>query len=153
MTKIRRQVIQELTISLDANTATPDTKFLMAISAITGDFNLVLQVSPDDVVRSTGMIAVPAGIISIGDIGRVLEAATSLLCKDDTVMQASPTCNFVIDGKIRTKFIPIGIPAKRLDATVSLIRINDNILQRWRDLASKSGRNIVGWRIEELHSN
>lgn len=153
MTKITKQVIQEITISLDANTATPDTKFIMAISAITGNFNLVLQVSPEDVVRSTGMVAIPAGVITIGDVSRVLEAATSLVCNDDTVMQASPTCNFVIDGKIRTKFIPIGIPAKRLDVTVSLVRINNKTLQRWSDLASKSGRNIVGWRIEELHAN
>lgn len=145
-----KQVIQELTIPLVANTATPDTDFMAALSATTGDFSLVLQVSPNDVIRSTGMVAIPSGVITASDVGRVLEAAMSLLRKDDVIMHASPTCSFVVDGVMQTEFMPIGMPATRLDVTVALVRINEGMLQRWRDWATALGRNIVGWRIEEL---
>lgn len=121
-----------------------------AISAISGDFSLVLQVSPSDVIRSTGMVAIPSGIITVSDVERVLEAAISLPCRDDVIMHVSPTCNFVVDGSILTKLLPIGMPAKRLDVTVALIHINDGMLPRWRGWASALGRNIVGWRIEEV---
>jgi hypothetical protein len=145
-----KQVIQELTIPLVANTATPDTDFMTVLSTITGDFSLVLLVSPNDVIRSTGMVAIPSGIITASDVGRVLEAAMSLLCKDDVIMHASPTCSFVVDGVMQTAFMPIGMPATRLDVTVALVRINEGMLQRWRNWATALGRNIIGWRIEEL---
>jgi cell division ATPase FtsA len=153
MTKTIKQVVKELTISLAPNTATPDTEFMTAISAITGDFSLVLQVSPNDVIRSTGMVTISSGIVTISDVGRVFEAATSLPFGDDVLMYTSPTCHFLVDGTIRTKVMPIGMPATRLDVTVALIRINDGMLQRWRDWASALGRNIVGWRIEEVLSH
>ncbi|MDP2231775.1 hypothetical protein [Methylotenera sp.] len=145
-----KQDIQELKIPLLANSATPDTDFMAALSTTTEDFSLVLQVSPNDVIRSTGMVAIPSGIITTSDVGRVLEAAMSLLCKDDVIMHASPTCSFVVDGVMQTAFMPIGMPATRLDVTVALVRINERMLQRWRDWATALGRNIVGWRIEEL---
>lgn len=145
-----KQDIQELRIPLVANTATPDIDFMAALSAITGDFSLVLQVSPNNVIRSTGMVAIPSGVITASDIGRVLEAAMSLLCKDDVIMQASSTCSFVVDGVMQTEFMPIGMPATRLDVTVALVRINEGKLHHWRDWATALGRNIVGWRIEEL---
>ena len=150
MTKTIKQVIQELTIPLVPNTAIPDTEFMTAISAITGDFSLVLQVSSNDVVRPTGMVAIPSGIITFSDVGRVLEAATSLPCRDDVLIYTSPTCHFLVDGTMRTKLMPVGIPAKRLDVTVALIRINEDMLRRWRGWAAALGRNIVGWRIEEV---
>lgn len=153
MTKTMKQVMQELTIPLLPNTTTHDTEFMTAISAITGDFSLVLQVSQNDVIRSTGMVTIPSGIVTIGDVGRVFEAATSLPFRDDVLMYTSSTCHFLVDGTMRTKIMPIGMPAKRLDVTVALIRINDGMLQRWRDWASALGRNIVGWRIEEVLSH
>lgn len=145
-----KQNIQELTIPLVANTATPDADFMAALSTTTEDFSLVLQVSPNDVIRSTGMVAIPSGVVSAGDVGWVLEAAVSLQCKDDVIMQASPKCCFVVDGVMQTEFMPIGMPATRLDVTVALVRINEGMLQRWRDWATALGRNIVAWRIEEL---
>jgi hypothetical protein len=42
------------------------------------------------------------------------------------------------------------MPATRLDVTVALVRINEGMLQRWRNWATALGRNIIGWRIEEL---
>lgn len=150
MPNTMKQVIQELTITLVPNTATPDTDFMTVLSTITGDFSLVLQVSPNDVIRSTGMVAIPSGIITASDVGRVIEAAMSLLCKDDVIMHASPTCSFVVDGVMQTEFMPIGMPATRLDVTVALVRINEGMLQRWRDCATALGRNIVAWRIEAL---
>ncbi|MDP3308962.1 hypothetical protein, partial [Methylotenera sp.] len=98
----------------------------------------------------TGMVAIPSGIITASDVGRVLEAAMSLLCKDDVIMHASPTCSFVVDGVMQTEFMLIGMPATRLDVTVALVRINEGMLQRWRDWATALGRNIVAWRIEAL---
>lgn len=146
-----KQDIQELKIPLLANSATPDTDFMAALSTTTGDFSLVLQVvSPNDVIRSTGMVTIPSGVVSASDVGRVLEAAMSLLCKDDVIMQASSHCHFVVDGVMQTEFMPIGMPATRLDVTVALVRINEGMLQRWRDWATALGRNIVAWRIEEL---
>lgn len=145
-----KQDIQVITIPLVPNTTAPDTDFMAALSATTGDFSLVLQVSLNDVIRSTGMVAIPSGIITASDVGRVIEAAMSLLCKDDVIMQASSTCRFVVDGVMQTEFMPIGMPATRLDVTVALVRINEGMLQRWRDWATALGRNIVGWRIEEL---
>lgn len=146
-----KQDIQELKIPLLANSATPDTDFMAALSTTTGDFSLVLQVvSPNDVIRSTGMVTIPSGVVSASDVGRVLEAAMSLLCKDDVIMQASSQCHFVVDGVMQTEFMPIGMPATRLDVTVALVRINEGMLQRWRDWATALGRNIVAWRIEEL---
>jgi cell division ATPase FtsA len=145
-----KQVIQELKIPLGANTTAPDTDFMAVLSTTTGDFILVLQVSPNDVIRSTGMVAIPSRVITASDVGRVLEAAMSLLRKDDVIMHASPTCSFVVDGVMQTEFMPIGMPATRLDVTVALVRINDGMLQRWRDWATALGRNIVAWRIEEL---
>jgi cell division ATPase FtsA len=130
--------------------ATPDTEFMTAISAITGDFSLVLQVLSNDVIRSTGMVAIPSGIITVSDVGRVLEVATSLPCRDDVFMCTSPTYHFLVDGTMRTKLMPIGMPAKRLEVTVALIRINEDMLRRWRGWAAALGRNIVSWRIEEV---
>lgn len=145
-----KQVIQELTIRLVANTTPPDADFMAVLSTTTGDFSLVLQLSPNDVIRSTGMVAIPSGVITASDVGRVLEAAMSLLRKDDVIMHASPTCSFVVDGVMQTEFMPIGMPATRLDVTVALVRINEGMLQRWCDWATALGRNIVGWRIEKL---
>ena len=145
-----KQNMQELTIPLVANTATPDADFMAVLSTTTGDFSMVLQVSPNNAIRSTGMVAIPSGVITASDIGRVLEAAMSLLCKEDVILQASSTCCFVVDGVMQTEFMPIGMPATRLDVTVALLRINEGMLQRWRDWATALGRNIVGWRIDEL---
>ncbi len=145
-----KQVIPDLTIPLVPNTATPDADFMAALPTTTGDFSLVLQVSPNDVIRSTGMVAIPSGVVSASDVGRVLEAAMSLMCEDDLIMHASSTCHFVVDGVMQTAFMPIGMPATRLDVTVALERINEEMLQRWRDWAAALERNIVGWRIEEL---
>jgi len=141
-----KQELQEFTASLK----NADTDFMAALSSTTGDFSLVLQVSLNDVIRSTGMVAIPTGMITANDVGRALEAAMSLLCADDVVMPASTVCNFVVDGVIWTEFMPIGMPATRLDVTVALVRIPEGMLKRWHDLATALGRNIVGWRIEEL---
>jgi len=146
MENTMKQLLPELTISL----TTADADFMAALSTTTEDLSLVLQVSPNDVIRSTGMVAIPSGVVSASDVGRVLEAAMSLLCKEDVIMQASSTCHFVVDGVMQTEFMPIGMPATRLDVTVALVRSNEGTLQRWRDWASALGRNIVGWRIEEL---
>lgn len=123
---------------------------MAVLSSTAGDFSLVLQVSPNDVIRSRGMVAIPSGIITASDVGRVLETAMSLLCKDDVVMQASPTCHFVVDGVMQTEFMPVGMPAKRLDVTVALARIPDEMLQRWRDWATALGCKMVGWRNEVI---
>lgn len=142
------QLLPEFTIYLN----TVDADLMSQLSSTVGDFSVVLQVSPNDVIRSTGMVAIPSGIITANDFGRVLEAAMSLFCKEDVVMQASSSCHFVVDGVMQTEFMPIGMPATRLDVKVALVRINEGKLQRWRDLATALGRNIVGWRVEMVQS-
>lgn len=146
-----RQVIQEVKIPLVPNAATSDADFMAALSTATGDFSLVLQVSSKDVIRSTGMVAISSGIVTTNDVGRVLEAATSLLCKDDVIMHASPTYSFVVNNELYTELMPIGMPATGLDVTVALVRIPAGMLQRWRDSVAALGRNIVGWRIEVIY--
>jgi cell division ATPase FtsA len=140
--------IQEVKIPLTPDTATADADFMAVLSTATGNFSLVLQVSPNDVIRSTGMVAIPSEIVTASDVGRVLEAAMSLLCKDDVVMQASPICSFVVDNNLHTELMPIGVPATRLDVTVALVRTPTGMLQRWCDWANALGRNVIGWRIE-----
>lgn len=142
--------LQEFTVSLILPNDNFDSDFLAILSATVGDFRLVLQVSPNDVIRSTGMVAIPSGVITISDVGRVLETATSLLYKDDVLMYTSPICHFVVGGTMRTKLVPIGMSANRLDVTVALVRISAEMLYRWRDWAAALGRNLVGWRIEVI---
>ena len=139
---------QELTISLVVTTANPDADFMVALSTSTGDFSLILQVSPNDVIQSTGMVAIHSGVVTPIDVGRALEAAMSLLSSTHTVLHASPTCIFVVNDRVQTELMPIGIPGKKLEVKVALVRISTGILQRWCDWANALGRNVVGWRVE-----
>ena len=138
--------LQEFTILVTATN--PDADFMAALSATTGDFSLVLQVSPNDVIKSTGMIAIKSGTITARDVGRAVEAAMSLPCSNLTFLHASPTCAFSVDGSVQTEFMPIGLPAKRLEVKIELVRVCDKMLPRWRDWAKALGRNMVGWRME-----
>ena len=140
--------LQELTILVAA--INPDADFMAALSATTGDISLVLQVSTNDVIKATGLIAIPSGIVTAIDIGRALEAAMTLPCQEDVIMLASTNYCFAVDGLMETEFMPIGMPAKRLDVTVSLVRIPEGLLKRWREWAAVLERKIVSWRIEEL---
>ena len=140
--------LQEFTILVTSTN--PDANFMAALSSTTGDFSLVLQVSPNDVIKVTGLIAIPSGIVTAIDIGRALEAAMTLPCQEDVIMLASTNYCFAVDGLIETEFMPIGMPAKRLDVTVSLVRIPEGLLKRWREWAAVLESKIVGWRIEEL---
>lgn len=148
MTNTIRQVVQEIKVPLVTNAAIPDADFMAVLSTTTGGFILVLQVSSKDVIRSTGMVAIPSGIVTASDVGRVLEAATSLLCKDDVLMHASPIYSFVVNNALHTELMPIGMPATRLAVTVALARIPAGILKRWREWATTLGHNLIAWRIE-----
>lgn len=141
-----QQTLQEFTISLTATN--PDADFMAAISATTGDFCLVLEVSPNDVIKATGMIAISSGIVSARDLGRAIEAAMSLPSSNLTFLHASLTCAFVVDGSLQTEFMPLGLPGKRLEVKMQLVRICDKILPRWCEWAQVLGRNMVGWRVE-----
>ena len=65
MQNTMQQKIQEFTASLK----NADADFMAALSSTAGDFSLVLQVSPNDVIRSRGMVAIPSGIITASDVG------------------------------------------------------------------------------------
>ena len=138
--------LQEFTILVTATN--PDADFMAALSATTGDFSLVLQVSPNDVIQVTGMIAISSGTVTARDVGRAIEAAMSLPCSNLTFLHASSTCTFTVDGSVQTEFMPIGLPAKRLEVKMELVRVCDKMLPRWRDWANVLGRNMVGWRVE-----
>ncbi len=148
MTNTIKQVVQEIKIPFVPNAATADKDFMAALSTTTGDFSLVLQVLPKDVIRSTGMVAIPSGIVTASDVGRVLEAATSLLCKDDVIMHASPTYSFVVNNELHTELMPLGMPATRLDVTVELVRIPSRLQQCWCEWTTALGHNLIVWRIE-----
>lgn len=138
--------LQELTILVTATN--PDADFMKALSATTGDFSLLLQVSPNDVIKSTGMIAISSGTVTARDVGRAIEAAMSLPCSNLTFLHASSICTFTVDGSVQTEFMPIGLLAKRLEVKMELVRVCDKMLPRWRDWAKVLGRNMVGWRVE-----
>ena len=143
--------LQELTILVTATN--PDADFMAALSAATGDISLVLQVSTNDVIQVTGMVAIKSGTVTARDVGRAIEAAISLPCSNLTFLHASPTCAFSVDGSVQTEFMPIGLPAKRLEIKIELVRVCDKMLPRWRDWAKALGRNMVGWRVEEISEN
>ena len=138
--------LQEFTILVTATN--PDADFMAALSNTTGDFSLVLQVSPNDVIKSTGMIAISSGTVTARDVGRAIEAAMSWPCSNLTFLHASSTCTFTVDGYVQTEFMPIGLPAKRLEVKMELVRVCDKMLPRWRDWAKALGRTMVGWRME-----
>ena len=146
MHNMLQTALQEFTILVTATN--PDADFMAALSATTGDFSLVLQVSPNDVIQVTGMIAISSGTVTARDVGRAIEAAMSLPCSNLTFLHASQTCTFTVDGSIQTEFMPIGLPAKRLEVKIELVRVSDKMLPRWRDWAKALGRNMVGWRVE-----
>ena len=146
MQNTMQATLQEFTILVTATN--PDADFMAALSSTTGDFSLVLQVSPNDVIKSTGMIAIKSGTVTARDVGRAIEAAMSLPCSNLTFLHASPTCTFTVDGSVQTEFMPIGLPAKRLEVKIELVRVCDKMLPRWRDWAKALGRNMVGWRVE-----
>ncbi|OIQ63203.1 DNA translocase FtsK [mine drainage metagenome] len=141
-----QQLFPELTISL----TTTDVDLMAALSSTVGDFSMVLQVSPNDVMKSTGMVAIPSGVITANDVGRVIEAGMSCL---RSIVQASPICHFLVDGNLQTEFMPIGMPAKKLQVSIALLPIPEGMLQRWHGLANALGRNLVGWRIEEVSAH
>ena len=59
--------VQEFTILVTATN--PDADFMAALSSTTGDFSLVLLVSPNDIIQVTGMIAINSGIVTAKDVG------------------------------------------------------------------------------------
>ena len=138
--------LQEFTVLVTA--INPDANFMAALSATTGDFSLVLQVPLNDVIQVTGMITISSGTVTARDVGRAVEAAMSLPCSNLTFLHASPICTFSVDGSVQTEFMPIGLPAKRLEVKIELVRVCDKMLPRWRDWAKALGRNMVGWRVE-----
>lgn len=99
------------------------------------------------------MVAIPSGIVTASDVGRVLEAATSLLCKDDVIMHASLVCSFVVDNTLHMELMPIEMPATRLDVTVAFVRFFAGMLECWCDWANALGRNVLTWRIEIVYDD
>ena len=122
---------QEFTILVNAPNS--DASFMTALKATTGDFSFVLQVPKNSVIKSTGLMGIPSGVVTATDVGRVLEAAMTLTCKENVIVSTS--FEFSLDEVLNTKFMPIGMPAKRLDVTVKLVRIPKGILKRWHDWA------------------
>lgn len=139
---------QEFTVLVTSTN--PDTDFMKALNATTGDFSLVLQVPKNSVIKSTGLVGIPSGVVAASDVGRALEAAMTLSCEGNVIMLVSTTFEFSLDETMKTEFMPIGMPAKRLDVTVKLARIPKGILKRWNDWAMALERHMVGWHIEVL---
>lgn len=71
MTNTIKQVIQEVKILLAPNAATSDADFVPVLSTTAGDFSLVLQVCSKDVIRSTVMVAISSGIVTVSDVALI----------------------------------------------------------------------------------
>lgn len=143
-----KELLPEFTISL----TTADADFMAALSRTAGDFNVVLQVSSNDIVKSTGMISIISGVITANHVGRVIEVAMSIQRPDKVIMQSPTSCRFLVNGSLETELMPIGMPSQKLQVTLGLICIPKGMLQRWNDWAAALGRKCVGWRVEELQS-
>jgi len=90
-----KQLLPEFKISLTES----DTDFMRQLSATMGDFSFVLQVLPNDVIKSTGMIVIPSGIITVDDVGRVLSAAMPPEHNNEVILPASTTCHYMERAK------------------------------------------------------
>mgnify|MGYP006943056599 CR=1 FL=1 len=138
----------EYKICLSENLAVIDKDFLAYLTKSKTDFSIVLQVSPDKIIKSTGMIAVPSGIVTVEDIGRVLETALSLTGTDEVILQVRSTAQFLVGDSMLTDIFPIGIPSQKLEVTIELVRVNKQWLLRWVQWTESLGRRINGWHIK-----
>ena len=94
------------------------------------------------------MIAVPSGIVTVEDIGRVLETALSLTGTDEVILQVRSTAQFLVGDSMLTDIFPIGIPSQKLEVTIELVRVNKQWLLRWVQWTESLGRRINGWHIK-----
>lgn len=138
-----------MTQTIMVSESTSDSDMLTALSAGSGDFEVVWQLQSEDAFQSTGMVAIESGIVTANDVARVLEVAMSLNVASGMVLvQASTVCLYFVGDDIQTEYMPLGLPGKRLEAKLSLGLIPSGTLQRWKILASAAGRKMTGWRIE-----
>ncbi len=138
-------MIQKITLT----DSSCDADYLAALSSAIGDFCLTLQVHASNAHRSTGMIGIPSGTITVNDIARLLEATIpSEYFSNDCI--ASPRLQFVLDDKLKTDILPVGMRCKRLEVMVTYARGCVEKVQRWFDWATALNRTIVGWDVEIL---
>jgi len=132
---------QEIVIS----EATSGADLLAEISAGSGDFRIVLQTG--ETFRSTGMVAIPSGVITPEDIGRVLEVAISVSRTSSMrLVVMSPVQAFIIDDWVHTETMPLGMYGKKLEVSVDLGVIPEETMHQLQILADASGRKLVGMR-------
>lgn len=143
----KENTVQKLLPEIMISLAMADADFMAALSSTVGDISMALQVSKNDVIKSTGMVSIPSGVITANDVGRVIEAAMSC---SRSIIQASSICHYRVDDSLETELMPIGMPCQKLQVSIALLPIPENRLQRWHDWAKALGRNLVGWRVEVL---
>ena len=68
----------------------------------------------------------------------------SLPSSNLTFLHASPACVFMVDGRVFTEFMPVGLPAKRLEVKMELVRNCDKMLPPLAGLDKGSGAKYGG---------
>lgn len=148
MTNTTKQKLPEILISL----AGPDTDFMKQLSVTEGDFCFALEVSPNEVTKSTGMISIPSGIITAEDVGRAHSAAIPSESSDEVILPTSTSCKYLVDGRTETEHMPIGLHGNKLQVTITVIKVPKEKLRRWFDWPAALERNLLGWRIQIVSS-
>ncbi len=124
------------------------TEMLRLLPATPSDVSLEIQLTPDHLHRITGMVALPQGVVTASDIGRVLDAAVPMGHDNgcDDIHLAGTL--FTLDDQLKGVFPPVGMRGKRLDATVDWCRLPKGWLDGTRRFVSALGHRLVSLELK-----
>lgn len=129
---------------------TTEAEFLKLFESGLGDINLILEVYPEDIFTSTGMVSIRSGVITLDDVVRALDAALTLQSSHEVIVPINNDFNYVIDECVRSMVMPIGLPGMRLDVSVQLVRIPKKFLLNWNMIAVAFHEGLRVWQIALL---
>lgn len=125
---------------------TPQTSrdtVIRTLAESTTDVHLEIQLTLDEVRTITGMVALPSGVVTPGDIGRVLEAAVPSGQFDDAEFVNLGTTVFALVDALLVPFPPVGMTGQRLEATVHWCCLPRGWLRGMRELIDVHGHRLV----------
>ena len=135
---------------------TPQTsrdKVIRALAASATDVILEIQLTLDDVRTITGMVALPSGMVTPGDIGRVLEAAVPSGQFDDAEFVNLGTTVFALVDGLLMPFPPLGMTGHRLEATVNWCCLPRGWLRRMCALIEAHGHRLVSMSMKIVNAS
>jgi cell division ATPase FtsA len=89
------------------------------------------------------MVALPQGVVTAADIGRVLDAAFPMGHDNGSDDIHLATTLFTLDDQLKSTVPPIGMRGKRLDATVDWCCLPKGWLDGTRQFVSALGHRVV----------